>query len=59
MGILLLLLLSWYYRLDTATEEGFRHLEYYDTKIPIFENAGLFQIRSHICPYKTTHLLLE
>ena len=29
------------YRLHIATEEGFRHIEYHDTKI---ENAGLFQV---------------
>ena len=31
----------YYYRLDTPTEEGFRFMEHYDTKITIFENAGL------------------
>ena len=47
MSILLLSLLSLvtqYYRLDTATEEGFRHLELHDIKIWIFENAGLFWV---------------
>ena len=35
--------ISTYYRLDTATEESFKNLEHHDTKILIFENAGIVQ----------------
>ena len=28
------------YRLDTATEEGFRYVEHHDAKIWVFKNAG-------------------
>ena len=35
-------------QLDTATEEGFKHLEHHVTKILMFENVGLFWKSGHI-----------
>ena len=51
----------YYYQLDTATEEGFRHIEHHVTKITILENAG-FCKSGHIfhgfCSYCELPLLI-
>ena len=45
------------YRLDTATEEGFRYLEHHDTKTLIIENARLFQGFANKVTYTSMQLL--
>ena len=44
----------------TATVEGIKHLEYHDTKISIFENAGLFWVFANQVTYTNTciHIIM-
>ena len=43
-----------YYRLNTASEKGSRHLEQHDANTWVFKNVGLFQVFAHQVIYKLT-----